>query len=603
VPARVEWSAAGRTGTVALTHAPESKPNFRLDLAAFHHYLQGLHQPVAIDLIRVAAHVYIADTSVTRGSDADIWGVGWNRTFDFTLPLLEPDRWNDPKVKNSLVACLRFLTGDDYNFTFTKWARSESQGYLALFESPQDVIQAESVCLLSGGLDSLTAAVQLCETGSSPLLISHRSGIKLLSMRNELVKQLRGRVNCPLPHWSVEITRVSKEAVERTQRSRAFLYGCLGSAAALCLKIPNVYLSDNGIASFNLIYSKLTAGSEATRSTHPDFVASFNDFLHDLLTSPPELRNSLLFWTRAETLRYLQDRGLHDLIGLTSSCARTYLATNAEPHCGTCSQCVDRRFAVEELGLGDHDSKYAVDVFTNALKPGYDSVIPEEYVRSAADLDVMSADAFVRDYSLPSRYDQTHSIEDQMIETWALHRRHAQTVLNVLGAKLSAFRRELATGALPAGCLLRVIPSPRHGRTTAAAEAIAEVLRDALPKAFGEAPRSERDVQRAVYAILTGYQPRFQREHPTVRFLGKDFTPDFAPQLEELVIEVKYPTKTRPATRIREEMASDITAFQSTRKAALFVLYDHHRLMLDETDLKGDLEKFQDPIARIAVIR
>src|SRR5579859_6497270 len=103
-----------------------------------------------------------------------------------------------------------------------------------------------------------------------------------------------------------------------------------------------------------------------------------------------------------------------------------------------------------------------------------------------------------------------------MVETWALHRRHAQTVLNVLGAKLSAFRRELATGALPAGCLLRVIPSPRHGRTTAAAEAIAEVLRDALPKAFGEPPRSERDVQRAVYAILTGYQPRFQREHPTV---------------------------------------------------------------------------------------
>src|SRR5262249_6077767 len=31
---------------------------------------------------------------------------------------------------------------------------------------------------------------------------------------------------------------VSREAVEQTQRSRAFLYACLGSAAALCLRIP-----------------------------------------------------------------------------------------------------------------------------------------------------------------------------------------------------------------------------------------------------------------------------------------------------------------------------------------------------------------------------
>lgn len=603
MPAQVKWTAGGQSGSIELKHAPEPAPNFRFDLAGFQHYLQGLHQPVAVDLLRIAAHVYIADTSVSRGSDTDLFGSGWTRTFEFELPVLEPDRWNEPTVRSALVGCLRFLTGDDFTFTFTKWADAESQGYLALFGSPEELVKANSVTLMSGGIDSLTAAAQLCLTGSSPLLISHRSGIKLIHRRDQLIRELRAQTGCSLPHWSVEITRVGEESLERTQRSRAFLYASLGSAAALSMKIPKVHLADNGIASFNLIYSKLTAGSEATRSTHPDFIAGYNDLLRALLSSPPVLTNPLLYTTRAETLEYLQAHGLHDLIGLTGSCARTHLATNAEPHCGTCSQCVDRRFAVEERGLAGHDTKYAVDVFVDELQPGYDSVVPEEYVRSAADLDAMSADAFVRDHPLSTRWDPERSVEDQLVDAWTLHRRHAATVLKVLGAKMSAYSAQLAAGALPSGCLLRVIPSRRVGRAKAAAEGILEVLRDALPKAFDDPPRSEKQVQSAVWAILRGYQARFQREHPTVRFLGKNFTPDFAPQLEELVVEVKYPTKTRPATRIREEIAADISAFRSKRRSIIFVIYDQHRQVRDEVDLKAELEEFEEPLALIAVIR
>src|SRR2546421_635073 len=82
-PAKVKWNAGGRGGVFDLIHAPDANPNFRLDLAAFHHYLQGLHQPVAVDLIRIAAHVYVADTSVSRGSDTDVFGAGWTREFQF----------------------------------------------------------------------------------------------------------------------------------------------------------------------------------------------------------------------------------------------------------------------------------------------------------------------------------------------------------------------------------------------------------------------------------------------------------------------------------------------------------------------------------------
>ncbi len=359
MPARVRWSAGKEKGNIELRHAPEQNPNFRLDLETFYRHLQGLHQPLAVDLIRVAAHVYIADTSITRGSDVDVWGARWQRSLDFTIPLLEPARWSASGVRTALIECLRFLTGDDYRFTFKRWQPGASQSYLGLFKGGSDLVDAKSVCLISGGIDSLAAANALADSGRAPLLISHRSARKLLSRRVELIKELRKRTSAAFPHWSVEITRQGTDAPERTQRSRTFLYASLGIAAALCLGVDDVHLSDNGIASLNLLYSKAATGSEATRSTHPDFIALFNDLMSALVQSPPRLGNSLLLSTRREVLESLQARGLHDLIALTSSCARPYMTTLAEPHCGTCSQCVDRRFAVESLNLADHDTKWS----------------------------------------------------------------------------------------------------------------------------------------------------------------------------------------------------------------------------------------------------
>jgi hypothetical protein len=206
-------------------------------------------------------------------------------------------------------------------------------------------------------------------------------------------------------------------------------------------------------------------------------------------------------------------------------------------------------------------------------------------------------------FPLPSRLDESRPIDGQLLDMWDLHRRHAETVVDVLGNKLKEHSGELAAGTLPKGCLLRLIPAAKPSRARAAASALIAVVREALPRAFREAPKNESQVQDALDAILTGYRDRFQREHPTIRFLGKNFVADFAPQLEELVIEVKYPTPTRPPTRIREEMAADLAAYRAKGKNALFIIYDHHRLMLDEAELQRELESETGSAALVAVIR
>src|SRR5258708_30873280 len=176
------------------------------------------------------------------------------------------------------------------------------------------------------------------------------------------------------------------------------------------------------------------------------------------------------------------------------------MTTLAEPHCGTCSQCVDRRFAVESLNLGAYDTKYARDIFTEDLPEGYDTTVAEEYVRSSAEILHMSADAFTIGFPLPSRLDESRPIHAQLLDIWDLHLRHAEMVVDVLGNKLKQHSGELAAGTLPKGCLLRVIPAARPSRARAAANALIAVVREALPRAFREAPKNESQVQDALDA-------------------------------------------------------------------------------------------------------
>ena len=278
-----------------------SNANIRLALESFYNYVAGDFQPLAIDLIRIASFVYAADTSVKRGGDTDVWGENWARSLHFRIPVLEPDRWNDPKVNALLIDCLRFLTGDSYQFEFEPWRQLDRQQYLKLFGTANEGIDADCISLFSGGLDSLCAVSTLAERdGRKPLLIGHRSATRLTHRRQELLDALRQRGSWRYPLWTVDIHRSGSEARERTQRSRAFLYASLATAAGLCLGLREIILSDNGVTSLNIVYTRLSIGTELTRSTHPGFLRRLNALLQALDSGAPAVRNTLLTFTKMD---------------------------------------------------------------------------------------------------------------------------------------------------------------------------------------------------------------------------------------------------------------------------------------------------------------
>jgi hypothetical protein len=112
---------------------PEQNLRLRIDNIT-HRILTSL-SPHAQDLVEVASYVYYADCSVSRGTGAHVYGDAWRRTFHFVIPVSDPDRWNDPALRDPLTEMLEFLSGDRLSFTFAPPKPKAQQLY---FWSPKE---------------------------------------------------------------------------------------------------------------------------------------------------------------------------------------------------------------------------------------------------------------------------------------------------------------------------------------------------------------------------------------------------------------------------------------------------------------------------------
>jgi len=127
-----------------------------------------------------------------------------------------------------------------------------------------------------------------------------------------------------------------------------------------------------------------------SRSTHPYYLQLVEDLMrHVVGREGLTIRNTLLFKTRKEVMEIIASSGHPELLQETVSCAHVQGKTKVQPHCGTCSQCIDRRFASIAAGLEGHDlaSRYEKDIFIDPLKEGEERTHAENYVRFAQKLE------------------------------------------------------------------------------------------------------------------------------------------------------------------------------------------------------------------------
>jgi hypothetical protein len=112
------------------------------------------------DFLSLALAVNAADNVLERAPSPD----GWTRQIELEVVLYEPEPYQ--VLAKEIEQALRFLTGDFWKLTFV------DGGYPPPRPKSPVRFDADCVCLLSGGLDSLVGALNLTEEGRQPLLVS-----------------------------------------------------------------------------------------------------------------------------------------------------------------------------------------------------------------------------------------------------------------------------------------------------------------------------------------------------------------------------------------------------------------------------------------------
>lgn len=185
--------------------------------------------------------------------------------------------------------------------------------------------------------------------------------------------------------------------------------------------------------------------------------------LEAALGLPIDLENPFIWMTKSEVVHRLVANGCSDLIRHTRSCTRVHDMTRLHPHCGRCSQCLDRRFAILAAGQADQDpaEAYKTDLFLGAREPGPDRELALAFVRSASQINQLADVAFFAQYGEASRVvgffsDAADTIASHIFD---LHRRHAAAVCRVFDDAITSHARNLREGSLPADSLLSLILS------------------------------------------------------------------------------------------------------------------------------------------------
>jgi hypothetical protein len=403
------------------------------------------------DLLEIATYVYCADQAVTRGGKADKGlGANWRRRLRFQIPLRRPDIWSSPKINECLCNILEFLSDDFYTFEFKKLKHPPPFGrYLEGLGDPN--LSPDGIVLFSGGLDSLAAP-------------------KILTKQRNLVEELTTHCAKPPLHVPVWIKKHGNWGREFTQRTRSFLYACLGATIAQIFNISKIGMYENGVVSLNLPISAQVIGARATRSTHPRVISGFSQLFSLIMDKPFEVQNPFLWNTRADLVESIVEAECADLIKYTVSCAHVMEMTGLHTHCGKCSQCIDRRFAILSTGNGKYDppEMYKVDLLTGARESNEDKTMLESFVRTATEVSKMTDMQFFSRFGEATRaLTYIEGTADEIaLKIFGLNQHHAREIYNVVQAAIKDHAHEILEETLPPSCLIILSLPERYKRSS-----------------------------------------------------------------------------------------------------------------------------------------
>jgi len=440
-------------------------PTFELETDLIRATCRAELDPLNIDLLKIAATTFAADSAVNRGgATRPAMGEDWRRSFDFLIPVRNPVFWNRSEVRQALTDAVEFLTDDQVSFKFVQKPDDAAPEPFLDLDPAGATFDAEEVILFSGGLDSFAGALEsLVTTSKKVILLTHRSAQKAIPRQVELGQYLAKRFSDRVLHVHVKARRVGQAASDSSQRSRSFLFAALGQLVARSFGAKRLSFYENGVISHNLPISAQVVGTMATRTTHPLSLRKLNTLMELLGPDHVPIENRYSWLTKKDVVQRIAENGGEDRIPTSVSCTSIREQTIRHTHCGTCSQCLDRRFALLAAGLGQHDhaTDYGTDILFGPRDKPHSQTMAVEWTRHALSLSEISPRNFMMNFGTEfARIAEGHpeqskqAVLDQCV---AMHMRHGRSVEHVLEQVLREKPSDILHGKLPPTSLVALV--------------------------------------------------------------------------------------------------------------------------------------------------
>ena len=303
-----------------------------------------------VDLMIVAAHIHAADTRISRATQSQD---GWTRELRLVVPVQNPTLWD--AAAPVLRMMMNFLTGDRWSFSF----RHRPQGFEETV-SPKPLLYIkpafDGLSLFSGGLDSLIAAINSLEDCYNPLFVSHAGESAVSASQDKVFQYLESKYSQrPFRRFRIWMNfdhgLVEDSGTEDSTRGRSFLFFAAAAFAASGFeKGCRLQVPENGLIALNVPLDQLRLGSLSTRTTHPFYIARWNQLLQTLGLSV-FVENPYWNQTKGEMVaQCLNASVLEQLLQASLSCSSPTKARwvgRPTEHCGFCLPCLIRRASLK----------------------------------------------------------------------------------------------------------------------------------------------------------------------------------------------------------------------------------------------------------------
>lgn len=315
--------------------------NLEFKLNALKSYCFANWDSKLYDLLLLAAAVEYCDKYRQR------YKSGWGRTLKLRLPVHDLDAWNNKGVKDDLLSCLNFLTGDVWEISFYKRKKAEPRPQQENLTFPQN---AHSIIAYSEGMDSRCVGV-ISNEKLGEKLIRVRVGAKTDNRPNDKKEPFTAipyNVKTHLPNN------------ESSVRSRGFRFATISAVAAYLVSAKEIIIPESGQGSLGPALLRV-GHIYADYRNHPAFTYRMEKLIKQILNYDLKYVFPRLWSTKGETLAKANQINPDNLWQETWSCwqgTRQVSLNGRKRQCGVCAACLLRRMSVHAANENEQNELY-----------------------------------------------------------------------------------------------------------------------------------------------------------------------------------------------------------------------------------------------------